>query len=116
MADYQCHPLWHEDWDPARDASGPMIEDMASLNLDASLVDRLDAWARRFDTSLNWDDPGGPSHWNNQQWLDFFREGAELTREVEVCLSGCFAVRYHHADELRQFEDLVAGDESGSVS
>ena len=116
MADYQCHPLWRDDWDPSADVSGPMIEEMAELGLDDGLIERLDAWARRFDSSLNWNDPGGPSLWNNQQWLDFYREGAVLATQTEACLKERFSVRYHHVDDLARLEILIASSNGSDPS
>jgi hypothetical protein len=105
MAEYQSNPLWRDDWDPDTDIDGPHVDDMSALGLSSEIVERLFAWAGAFDTSLDWNDPGGESLWCPEQWLDFFRAGAVLAQDVQTELNGRAAVSYYHSADLKALEE-----------
>lgn len=88
-ADYQCWPLWH-------DGPGPDVGnvDPATLPLAPATVQRLLAWARRFDAQLDLRHPGMPdeggqpmSPAEHRAWI---AEGQALAEQVQRELGpGC---------------------------
>jgi hypothetical protein len=52
MVDYGCDPLWWEEPSEVGDI------DPASLPLSEDTIERLHRWAKAYDTTLNWADPG----------------------------------------------------------
>lgn len=51
-----------------------------------------------FCESLNWDDPGGPSLWNNDQWEDFLQMAHKLHTEISEYLGNDFEIIYEQDD------------------
>lgn len=78
--DYQCFPLW--------EAEPGLVGDIdpADLPIDADLREALIAWADRFDSNLNWDDPGGPGFFTDADWSAFNAEGARLVERLRTAL------------------------------
>jgi hypothetical protein len=101
MADYCCNPLWRDDGNPDIDAEGYHVDDMAALGLSSGTVDRLLAWATAFDTSLDWNNPGGESLWTLERWREFYVAGEVLARDVQAELEGRAAIRYVHTADLK---------------
>ncbi|MBM0740970.1 hypothetical protein JOY44_04945 [Phormidium sp. CLA17] len=99
MADYTCYPIWG-------------IDEIANISpenlpLTVETIRRLDAWAKLFDGSLNWDDPGGKSLWSEQDAQFFGQEGVSLWHQLCRELSPDYEVYYfsdgaliRHPDEL----------------
>jgi hypothetical protein len=82
------HPLWDLDQDADVDP--------ASLGLPASVVDRLGAWAARWDTTF---DLTQPDHRTVEQFvvIELGRDGARLWRALLGLLPpGEVALSYHH--------------------
>lgn len=94
-----CHPLW----DPL---DGHDV-DPATLGLPRSLLDRLDAWAARWDTTFDLDHPG-------RRRVEAFvieemgREGARLWRALLGLLDpAAYSVTFLHEGVIyRTVEDL----------
>jgi hypothetical protein len=87
--DYGCHPLF---WD-GRDASKVGDIDPSSVPLRPDTIERLDAWAARFDSWLDPDNPGGPPP--PAEEVDAFEaEGLELWTRVREELGPGYRVRY----------------------
>lgn len=94
-----CHPLW--------DAVGEHDVDPVTLDLPRSLVDRLDAWAARWDTTFDADRPG-TRRVENFVIEDMGREGARLWRALLGLLDPvAFSVTFlHEGTTYRSVEDL----------
>lgn len=88
MADYRCWPLW--------EAEPGQVDniDPADLPIDADLRDALIAWSERFDSSLNWDDPGGPGNFSDADWAAFQTEGVALAERLRTTLGPGWTVTY----------------------
>ena len=89
MADYFCHPLWHD--------GGVNVGDIdpASLPISDELQRDLDAWARAFDAILDMDDPGNKGGFESPQAAnDFISQGAQLAQRLRVELGPDWDVAY----------------------
>lgn len=85
-------PLWDLDADDDVDP--------ASLDLPSSVVERLAAWASRWDTTFDVDDPDHPKV-DDFVLDDLGREGARLFRALLGLLPPCdYTVSYVH-DQVR---------------
>jgi len=89
MADYFCHPLWHN--------GGVDVGciDPASLPISENLQRALDAWARTFDAILDMDDPANKGGFESPQAADdFVAQGAHLADRLRVELGSDWDVVY----------------------
>lgn len=85
-ADYHAFPVWDLD-------EGGMV-DGASLPIDEPLVARLQAWADRYDATLDLDDPMASGFATPDEELAFVAEGRQLARALQVQLGPEFEVRF----------------------
>jgi hypothetical protein len=94
-----CHPLW--------DVAAEHDVDPASLGLPRSVLDRLDAWAARWDTTF---DPEHPDRPKVERFVveEMGRDGARLWRALLGLLDPQdYAVAYLHEGVLyRAVTDL----------
>ncbi len=94
-----CHPLWDE--------AGEHDVDPTTLDLPRSVVERLDAWAARWDTTFDLEKPG-------RRKVESFvieemgRDGARLWRALLGLLDPAdYMVTYLHEGVVyRRVEDL----------
>jgi len=89
MADYFCHPLWHNGGVDVGDI------DPASLPISEELQSDLNAWARAFDAILDMDDPGNKGGFASQQARDeFVVRGEELAARLREELGAGWEIEY----------------------
>ncbi|MBX9761266.1 MAG: hypothetical protein K2Y29_20985 [Beijerinckiaceae bacterium] len=89
MADYFCHPLWHDGGVEVGDI------DPASLPISEALTSDLDAWARAFDAILDMDDPANKGGFASPQACDdFAARGAELAMRLRDELGPHWEIAY----------------------
>jgi hypothetical protein len=74
MADYQCFPLWK--YDPGYSDCDPR-----SLPLSAQLVADLMTWAKKYDATLDLDDPGSDRLAFTKRERDQFAQEGQLLRD-----------------------------------
>ncbi|HUS34868.1 MAG TPA: hypothetical protein VM680_05910 [Verrucomicrobiae bacterium] len=88
-ADYQCWPLW--------EASPGKYGDInpASLPISDALRADLLEWKSRFDSILNWDDPGSSGFADAAAEQEFKRMGAALAERLQQELGAGFEVILH---------------------
>ncbi|HEX6373061.1 MAG TPA: hypothetical protein VF006_29330 [Longimicrobium sp.] len=70
---------------------GP-VEDR--LPLSDEILQRLEQLSVWHDTSLDWDDPGGPRPWPPDEYARFDREAAEILERIRAQLGPDFSVDY----------------------
>tara|TARA_A100001391_G_C5050246_1_gene273241 strand:+ start:425 stop:715 length:291 start_codon:yes stop_codon:yes gene_type:complete len=87
MADYDCAPLWWDDWEHVGDIRP---ED---IGLSRQLVADLWAWAGIYDATLDRDDPRASGFASKVEEQAFEEQGRLLSRSVASELVGC-EVRY----------------------
>ncbi len=77
IADYQCFPLW--------EASPGVVGniDPEDLPISFSLQQRLTAWAKKFDATLNIDDPLSSGFGSEEERIKFREEGAILAQNLQ---------------------------------
>jgi hypothetical protein len=61
-------------------------------------VERLVAW---YDTSLDWNDPAGPTPWSLEEGARFNRAARALLKRLRVQLGSAYEV----ADEFKAFDE-----------
>ena len=89
MADYFCHPLWHNGGVEVGDI------DPASLPISDALKNDLDAWARAFDSILDMDDPANKGGFESKQACDDFAAcGALLAQRLRDELGVGWEIAY----------------------
>lgn len=89
MADYFCHPLWHDGGLEVGDI------DPASLPISDALKTDLDAWARAFDAILDMDDPANKGGFESPQARDDFAAcGASLAQRLREELGAGWEIAY----------------------
>jgi hypothetical protein len=76
MSDYECDPLWTHD--PGR--SGTIAP--GDLPLSEALIADLEAWARNYDGSFNFEDLSNP-HWSEAQYAAHDAAGLALARRLK---------------------------------
>jgi len=89
--DYGGTCLWAAN-DAARERFGYPV-DPADLPIADELRSALTRACGRFDTSLDWNNPPGPSPWSKQEWEQFKRAADELLDQLRAALSAEFEVR-----------------------
>jgi hypothetical protein len=90
MPDYRCHALW---WDGEPGRIGNV--EPGELGLSAALEAALDAWARRFDAGLDWNDPGNTPPPTPEEAAAFDAEGRALAARVQAELGPGATVRWY---------------------
>ncbi len=88
--------LWAAN-DAARERFGYAVE-LSDLPVSDELRAALHAACARFDTSLNWDDPAGPSPWPEEDWMEFNRASDEVLAQLRESLGALFEVRDERGD------------------
>ncbi len=86
MADYQCHPLWNV----SPNEYGDVNPD--DLPISQELKERLHAWARAFDATLNMANPADSGFESEEAEAEFKREGYRLLEQLRNELGPEFAV------------------------
>lgn len=89
MADYQCHPVWNM----LPGEYGDINPD--DLPISKSLKDRLHAWARVFDATLNMDYPPDSGFKSDEAEVGFKREGHQLAEQLKDELGSAYTVTLH---------------------
>lgn len=87
MADYDCWPLW-EDGDRVGNI------DPADLPISDGLKQRLLMWARRYDQTLDREDPASSGLADAHSLDGFEGEGRRLWQELRVQLGDGYEVAY----------------------
>ena len=85
-ADYHAFPVWDVD-------DGGMV-DASTLPIDAQLVARLQAWADRYDATLDLDDPMASGFETPDDEVAFVSEGRQLARALQLQLGTGYDVRF----------------------
>jgi hypothetical protein len=49
---------------------------------------------KKYSKSLDWNNPAGPSLWNEKQWIEFRAYANELYREISALLKDYFEIIY----------------------
>lgn len=88
MAELQCFPTWLE-----RGGSRENL-DPAELPIDPALRERLIAWADKWDTIYDLDDPATAAFASDADEAKFDNEGWELARALRLALKERFYVEY----------------------
>ena len=83
--------LWAAD--DATSASYGVAVDPASLPLSTATIEHVEAMVARFDGSLDWDDPAGPSPWGPAERAAFERDAAALGEHLAAELGPGFELR-----------------------
>jgi hypothetical protein len=83
--------LWSEN-ELARDRFGYPVE-LDSLEIAPSVKRLAEELIARFDTSLDWSDPAGPSQWSGVEREHFWADAADLLRSLQECLGAGFEIR-----------------------
>lgn len=89
MPDYGCWPLW---WHSDSKKIGNI--DPKSLNLSKWTIERLDSWARRYDSFLNIDDPANSPEQTPEENQTFENEGLALWDLLQKELKDKYYVVY----------------------
>jgi hypothetical protein len=87
MADYQCYPLW--------EATPGIVGNInpASLPISQNLVNRLNAWAHKYDATLSQDDPASSGFASEQARDDFKKEGGLLALDLQEELGAEYLIK-----------------------
>jgi hypothetical protein len=94
MPDYECFPLW---WvEHPQGLVGDV--DPETLPLEPATRARLLAWAKEFDESLDWDDPGSTKPAPQEELDAFAREGLALLKQLRKELAGKYEVVYYRPE------------------
>ena len=80
--EYDGYCLWANN-DEALDQFGYCVHNK-DLPLSNNTIQLLDALGDEFHTSLNWDDPAGPSPWTEEHREDFFNRA---TKAYEILVN-----------------------------
>lgn len=73
--------------DPAAEAHfGDYPVALDRLGLPPALTARGEALIARYDTCLDWNDPGGPSPWPEAEWTAFRQDAAAFLSDVQSAL------------------------------
>lgn len=88
MADYDCFPLWD-----LGDA-GPANLDPEGLPIPADLLSDLQAWARRYDDTLDRADPMNSGFPSPEDHTEFAKTGSELALRLAKSLGSSWSVIY----------------------
>jgi hypothetical protein len=83
--------LWSEN-DLASDRFGYAVE-LDDLYLTASVRMRAEELIARFDTSIDWTNPAGPSLWSDVERERFHVEAASLLCSLQKCTGAGFEIR-----------------------
>ncbi len=92
--------LWAAN-EEARRRFGDSWVDLDALPLPAETLRRLAALVQRYDESIDWDDPGGPSPWTPAEQQEFTGEARAVLALLRSELGGEFDV----VDEARTAPD-----------
>ena len=82
--------LWAAD-EAAREKYGYPVA-LEALPLDSATVSRGEDLIRNFDTSLDWNDPTGPSPWSDADRSKFVSEATDFHRVLAEKLGDTFEV------------------------
>jgi hypothetical protein len=64
------------------------------IKLPTELRDKVNYLSELFDSSLNWNNPGGDSMWDKSQWDNFRSQTMELHKEISNFLGDDFEIIY----------------------
>ncbi len=78
MADYDCYPLWE------RSEAGANNVNPADLSISRGLQDALDAWALRYDDTLDRDDPRQSGFHDPVAEVAFKADGEALLKRLQA--------------------------------
>ncbi len=98
MADYESFPLW--DLGP----DGPRNLDPSALSLSPGLQESLDAWASRYDATLDRRDPARSGFADRLEERAFDEDGLRLASRLKVELGDDSVVVYFEHSSGRTVE------------
>lgn len=75
------------------DLDGRIMQE-AKIKLPPIIKQKVLALDKLFADSLNENDPGGASLWNNNQWGNFHKQASALHKEISLALGDDFEVVY----------------------
>jgi hypothetical protein len=75
------------------DLHGNIIK-KASIKLPAEIKRKVLQLDKLFSQSIDWDNPGGKSLWDENQWTDFYRQTRELHQHISLALGDNFEIVY----------------------
>ncbi|MDQ4109642.1 MAG: hypothetical protein M3306_00880 [Actinomycetota bacterium] len=96
MAEFECWPLW-QDVDRGRVNIDPGL-----VGLPAALVDDLNTWADRFDTTYGLEDPSASGFPDSRAEDAFYAEGLRLAGRVAQALGATVAYYDGRSHETRE--------------
>lgn len=70
------------------------ISEKCRIELPAHIQERVLDLDALYSESLNWDDPGGDSMWDENQWNDFYAQARILCSEIARILGSNFNIIY----------------------
>lgn len=79
-----------------RDVTGNVYQ-QARIILPAATKQKVLELDKLYNESLDWEDPSGPSKWNELQWDNFYSLTKALHKEIENILGPQFDVIYKQA-------------------
>jgi hypothetical protein len=104
MPDYDCWPLWETGEDVGN-------IDPASLPISERLQERLEAWARRYDETLNRENPATSGFASSEVESSFEKEGVALCAALMAELGeGSEVVYFSQAIQRLLREDEIGND------
>jgi hypothetical protein len=98
MADYECQPLWEIREDGTRNVP------VSQLNISPALADELLAWARRYDETLDREDPAASKFGSEEEKQDFERLGRRLWQALATELGARVKVTYFSETDQRELD------------
>lgn len=104
MAEFECWPLW-QDVDRGR-----VNVDPGEVGLPEALVDALNAWADRFDTTYILDDPSASGFPDSRAEDAFYAEGLRLAGRVAGALGATVA---YYDGRSRETREVRPSDDDG---
>lgn len=108
MAEYAAFPLW---W------AGPTARERDTFNLDPATlplsedtIDRIHAWASRYESTLNWENPASSGFPSRAEEEAFEIEGIDLWKRLRKELGDTYNVVYHSEKLQRTVEDPMMSE------
>lgn len=75
------------------DLEGNIIKE-PSIKLPIEIKEKVLQLDKLFSQSIDWDNPGGQSKWDKNQWADFYKQTRELHKQISLALGKNFEIVY----------------------
>lgn len=70
--------------------------EIQKLPLSQKARGRINNLILHYDSSLDWNNPGGPSLWGKEEWIKFYSEAEDVLNEIRRELQDEFDIRDEH--------------------